>query len=287
MPNLESFAETSDFFAEYAGHYLGCGSVLWTLDPQALELRRDAGAVLRRRSVRSIKWHLTLLLAGGDQIWGIFAQDGEVAAVGFAGGIFADGRELKLYPADPLQRGFVFKRACLEKITRDPGSSAGAALKLDFVCEAISNGKYLERLTPGSLPQNVKSRTIPDLPAISRQLLEHWGQKLDMTVGSGITLNTFNAGNHTAMLKLVRCKNWQFNVPQEFDFVLRCRCLPARFAEMENALYAAAVELNDYHPTTDGALWACRVKNLEFGSVKNIKAADILESTLEFSAVVR
>ena len=290
MPELENIAETGDFFAEYDGYYLGCGRAVWTLTPQAHEVRRDSGTLLRCRQICSVKWQVTLLLAGGDQIWELFAYNGEVGTFSFSGGIFADGKVLKLFPADPQQQGFCFSRCYLDEISRQSGGSRDEGLlKLKFTCEAEkSSRKYLQRMQPGAMPQAAAMRKLPDPALMSQQLLEYLGEKLDMIPGQDITLNNFVNGDNVAMLKLLRCKDWQFNMPREFEFVLYCRCRLEKFPALAGQLYAAAVSLNDYSPAANSNdVWACRVKNLEFGVRKNINAADVLENTLEFSAIVR
>ena len=147
MDEFENFVENGEFFVEYADHYLGSGSVVWSLLPQMLEARRDGRTALQLRSISNIKWQLKITLDGGDQFWNLFDSKDEVDFSGFSGSIFSCGGVLKLFPTDPLQKGFCFCRCFPEKITRSSGSRQNAGtLELEFVCEVANVKTVIQKL---------------------------------------------------------------------------------------------------------------------------------------------
>lgn len=287
MDEFENFVENGEFFVEYADHYLGSGSVVWSLLPQMLEARRDGRTALQLRSISNIKWQLKITLDGGDQFWNLFDSKDEVDFSGFSGSIFSCGGVLKLFPTDPLQKGFCFCRCFPEKITRSSGSRQNAGtLELEFVCEAEKNtGRFFQRMDEGIIPEKAVLRKQPDMTLISRKLLDFLGGNLKLTPGKDLNLNFFAPVKPiTAMLELNGCREWRFNAPHLFDCTLLCRCLPAEKAVTDQKMYAAATALNDCRITLEKELipWSA-VKLLEFDGAKVVNGATFFESTCKFS----
>ena len=288
MPDLENFAEIGDFFVEYSDCYLGSGSAVWDLTPQAQEVRRDLRNTVRRRSVNNIKWHLNIKLNGGEQFWNLFDTADKFGSTEFARQLFTGGGELKLFPVDTASKGFLFFRCYLEKIARYKTQQLSSTLELDFSCEpATADGSFFQRIPTGKLPANAPKGRQVDIAAVNRKILELIGNELKITPGKELNQNFFAPSAACSyMLKLNNCSECNFNAPSVFDYTLACRMMPENKTLQDNKLYTMAVNINNRRILSDSQypMW-CKVKNLDFDGVKVVNGSTYFESFCKFSLI--
>lgn len=290
MAEFVNITESEDFLIEYDGCYLGCGRAVWSLEAQMRELRRDQWSDLRKKSITALIWKISVSIAGGEKFWDFISYADTVSAAAFSSRMFTAGCELKLYPVDPQQAGFCFKRCFIDKIVQTDGNGdGGRKFDLLFSCESnLPFDKYLTRMSAGARPEGAMELQAVDVVLLQRKLLEFLGHKLNFIPGQQITLNFFNPGYGSwAMLKLTECKKWQFNSPREFDFTLLCRNAAGEKSDIVQKLYNTALELNGSNLVFDNiTVRSCKVKSLEFGAVKSCNGTTVCEHTLKFSLTV-
>ena len=264
MAEFVNITESEDFLIEYDGCYLGCGRAVWSLEAQMRELRRDQCSDLRKKSIKALIWKISVSIAGGEKFWDFISYADTVSAASFSSRMFTAGCELKLYPVDPQQAGFCFKRCFIDKIVQADGNGdSGRKFDLLFSCENdLPFNKYLTRMSAGARPHAAKELQAVDVALLQRQLLEFLGGKLNYTPGQQITLNFFNHGyDSSAMLQLTECKKWQFNSPREFDFTLQCCNVAGEKSDIVQKLYNTALELNGNPlPLNNITVCSCKVR---------------------------
>ena len=183
--NCRDFFEIGDCMVLFAGEYLGCGKVDFTLKSVWRELRRDDLMLLRSRKLQGLHSVLTLTLKNGDRILSVLET--------LDPAVFSSGGSLQLLPYDRRRCGFVFGRAFFDGM--DYCGFCGSdpdCIKLVFGCEPLKDsGELFTRLEKVNYPENLPAVCFPDLKTLLRTLGILLSEKLDAIFDHTLCINRF------------------------------------------------------------------------------------------------
>ena len=275
--NCKDFFEIGDCMAVFAGEYLGCGTVNFSLKSVWHELRRDDFMPLKSRNLQALNAAVVLDFKNNDRVLPVLEKTENP--------VFTGGGALQLVPLDRRKSGFEFPRAFFDRMEHLSGNGIpGGSVKIAFECEACDNGRFFTRLPENFYPEDLPEMTFPDLKDLLRSLGILLAEKLGVVYDHTLCINHIvpdPRGGYS--LELVDCRDWNSGAWGVFELKLNA-CCPAeeKFAS-DQKLYDTAQFMHGYIFECCNASLICRIKELDFTPAQSVAGKNFSRSSMRFT----
>ena len=275
--NCNDFFEIGDCMAVFAGKYLGCGKMDFSLKSAWHELRRDDFMPLRSRNLQAIDAAVVLELKNGDRVLPVLENADR--------SLFTDGGVLRLLPIDRRRSGFEFPRAFFDRMEHVSGDGiSGGAVKVAFACESFGNGGFFTHLSGDVYPDDLPEMTFPDLKDLLRTLGILLAEKLDVVFDHTLCINHIAPNPRGGYsLELLSCRDWSTGAWGTFELKLNASIpVEEKFAS-DQKLYDAAQFMHGYVFECNNVNLHCRIKELDFSSTQSVVGKNFARSSMRFT----